>query len=286
MTRLSDSLLDHLLLQDVPFGDLTTDSLGIGERPASITYSARNPMMLCGSEEAARMLEMKGALVQHLIPSGRLLAEGEPFLVATGNAEALHAVWKISQTLVEYLSGIATRTRRIVDAAHRIAPETVIACTRKNFPGTKEASTRAVRAGGGMMHRLGLSETILVFPEHRTFIAEPAALWIAALKARATEKKIVVEVDKLADAEELMSCGIDVIQLEKFSPEDTARAVEIARRHSPMPAVAVAGGVTEDNVGAYVEAGCRLIVTSSPFFGKPCDVKVVLRPRRTEQAET
>ncbi|RCW23141.1 molybdenum transport protein [Ciceribacter lividus] len=278
MSRLSDSLLDQLLLQDVPLGDLTTEGLGIGARSAEITYCARNPMVLCGSEEAGRMLEMRGVRIDHLLPSGRMLAAGEIFLSAQGSAQSLHAVWKISQTLVEYLSGIATRTRRIVDAARNVAPETVIACTRKNFPGTKEVSIRAIRAGGGIMHRLGLSETILVFPEHLAFVDEPPDIWMTKLRAQAPEKKIVVEAATVEAAEQLIACGADVIQLEKFSPQETAVVVDLARRQRPSPVVAVAGGVTEDNVGAFVETGCRLIVTSAPFFGKPCDVKVTLKP--------
>ena len=105
-----------------------------------------------------------------LRPMSDRIAAGTVFLEGRGPAAGIHLAWKVSQTLVEYASGIATRTRRIVEAARAEAPDIAVACTRKNFPGTKEISVKAVLAGGAQMHRLGLSETLLVFPEHATFL--------------------------------------------------------------------------------------------------------------------
>ncbi|MBP2229704.1 molybdenum transport protein [Azospirillum agricola] len=278
MIVLPDSALDALLAQDVPHGDLTTDSLGIGGRPATMRFAARGAMVLAGTEEAARLVEKAGGRVLRFSPSGTAVEAGTVFLEADGPAGALHRAWKVAQTLVEYASGIATRARRIVEAA----PGVTVACTRKNFPGAKDISVKAVMAGGAVMHRMGLSETLLVFPEHRAFLPgppeAPAAAWIAELRRRAPEKKIVVEADSVEAAIALAEAGADVIQLEKLPPE-AAHAVIGATRHlTPAPAVAPAGGVTEANAAAYAAAGCRLLVTSAPYFGQPADVKVTLQP--------
>jgi molybdenum transport protein len=274
MIVLSDSALDALLVQDVPYGDLTTDSLEIADQPALMSFAARAAMVLAGNEEAARLVEKAGGRVTRVSPSGTSLEAGAVFLEADGPAGALHRAWKVAQTLTEYASGIASRARRIVDAA----PGVTVACTRKNFPGAKDLSVKAVIAGGAVMHRLGLSETLLVFPEHRAFLPGPPEEWIAALRRKAPEKKIVVEAGSVEEAVALAKAGADVIQLEKLPPEAAAAVIAATRALTPPPVVAPAGGVTEANAAAYAAAGCRLLVTSAPFFGPPADVKVTLRP--------
>ncbi|KAA0686658.1 ModD protein [Azospirillum brasilense] len=274
MIVLSDAALDALLAQDVPYGDLTTDSLGIAAAPARIRFAARGAMVLAGTEEAARLIEKAGGTVTSVRPSGTAVEAGALILEGHGPAGALHRGWKVAQTLVEYASGIATRARRIVEAA----PGVTVACTRKNFPGAKDLSVKAVLAGGAVMHRLGLSETILVFAEHRAFLSGPPEAWIADLRRRAPEKTIVVEVDTVADAIAFACAGADVLQLEKRTPEEARAVVEATRNLPRPPVVAAAGGVTEDNAAAYAAAGCPLLVTTAPFFGRPADVKVVLEP--------
>lgn len=274
MIVLPDSALDALLAQDVPYGDLTTDSLGLADRPAAMRFSARGAMVLAATEEAARLIEKAGGRVTRFDPSGTAVEAGAVFLEADGPAGALHRAWKVAQTLTEYASGIATRARRIVDAA----PGVTVACTRKNFPGAKDISIKAVMAGGAVMHRMGLSETLLVFPEHRAFLPGPPEAWIAALRRKAPEKKIVVEAGSVEEAVALAKAGADVIQLEKLPPEAARAVIEATRGLTPAPVVAPAGGVTEANAPAYAAAGCRLLVTSAPFFGQPADVKVTLQP--------
>jgi len=274
MIVLPDSALDALLAQDVPYGDLTTDSLGLAGRPATMRFAARAAMVLAGTEEAARLVEKAGGRLTQVLPSGTAVEAGAVFLESDGPADALHRAWKVAQTLTEYASGIATRARRIVDAA----PGVTVACTRKNFPGAKDLSVKAVMAGGAVMHRMGLSETLLVFPEHRAFLSGPPEAWIADLRRRAPEKKIVVEAGSVEEAVALAEAGADVIQLEKLPPEAARAVIEATRHLTPAPVVAPAGGVTEANAAAYAAAGCRLLVTSAPFFGPPADVKVTLQP--------
>ena len=267
--------LDAWLGEDAPYGDLTTELLGIETVPARITFAARSGMVLAGVEAAAALLERAGAYPRDVRRSGVPLAAGDAFLVAEGPAGALHRAWKVAQTLVEYAAGIATAARRVVDAA---GPDVVVACTRKSFPGTKAISVEAVRAGGAVMHRLGLSETVLVFPEHRAFLDVAPAVWLAGLKARAPERKIVVETGDVADAVALARCGADVLQLEKLSPAEVAEVVAAVGAVAPLVLIAAAGGVDEANARAYARAGASVLVTSAPFFARPCDVQVKLTP--------
>lgn len=275
---LSDTRLLELLAQDAPHGDLTTAALGIGACPGVIRYAARDAMTLACAEEAARMLALVGACPELIRPEGSRLAAGEVFLTATGPAAALHLAWKVSQTLVEYASGIASRTAAIVAAARAANPAIAVACTRKNFPGSKDIAIRAVAAGGGRMHRLGLSETLLVFAEHRAFLdADPAAA-MAALRAREPERRLVVEVATPDEAVAMAAAGAEALQLEKFPPGQVAEVVARTRHMVPPPLVIAAGGVTEANAAAYAATGCGLLATSAPYFAPPRDVAIRLGP--------
>lgn len=278
MRALDDGRLDAILAQDVPYGDLTTDTLGIADRPGRIVFTARAAMVVAASHDAARMFERVGAMVRRVAPPGTALTPGALILEAEGPAGGLHRAWKVAQTLVEYASGIATRARAIVEAAHGVAPGVAVACTRKNFPGTKEVAVAAVRAGGAVMHRLGLSETVLVFAEHRAFLDQPPDAWIAALKARLPEKMVVVEVGSVDEALELARAGADVLQLEKFPVAAVETVVAGVAALPIRPVVAAAGGVNETNAAAYAATGADVLVTSAPFFTRPADVKVVLEP--------
>jgi molybdenum transport protein len=273
--------LEQLVADDTPFGDLTTYSLGIDHIPGQMEFLARGSMIVAEAESAAAMLEIAGCQVKLATASGAALAPGERILFAEGAACALHRGWKVSQTLIEIWSGVATAARAIVDAAAAVSPDVVVACTRKNVPGTKSFAIRAVRAGGAIMHRLGLSETILVFPEHRTFLAEPLAGTVKRLRHGAPEKKLVIEVKSIDDAMAAADAGFDVIQAEKFSPEQVAALCERLRGASvragvARPVIAAAGGVNAANAAAYAKAGADILVTSAPYLARPCDVQVNL----------
>lgn len=277
---LTDADLLALLAQDVPHGDLTTDGLGLAAAPAAIAFRSRRPIVLCGTEEAARLLELAGARLTRVLASGIAVTPDDLVLSAQGGAADLHRVWKVAQTLVEYASGIATATSAIVGALRAAGFDTPVACTRKNFPGTKAIAVKAVAAGGGVMHRLGLSESLLVFPEHRAFIAAadlgPA---LQRLRARNPERRLVAEVGSIDEALRLAAQGADVLQLEKFSPEAVAACVQALRAAGHATPVAPAGGVNAGNAVAYAAAGAALLVTSAPYFAGPVDIAVTLAPR-------
>ncbi|MCF2525040.1 ModD protein [Bradyrhizobium sp. G127] len=282
-TIASRAELEALLLDDVPYGDLTTDALGIGVAPGSMQFTARDPMILALAEDAAAIIEVAGGRVDLHAGSGSALDRGSPILTAHGSAAALLRSWKVAQTLIEIWSGVATDARAIVDAATAVAPWVVVACTRKNTPGTKHFAVAAVKAGGAVMHRLGLSETVLVFPEHRAFLGdEPLAAVAARLRRAAPEKRLVIEITTVEAALAAAEAGFDVIQAEKFAPTEI---VSLAAQLSTMqhrPIIAAAGGINAGNVAVYAQAGADVVVTSSPYLAKPRDVQVRIGPRATE----
>jgi molybdenum transport protein len=273
LLRLSDADIERWLAEDVPYGDLTTQALQIGLAPGCMVFRAGADMVASSTEEAARLLVLAGARVDGVVPSGSRMHAGEVLLTADGPAAALLAGWKVAQTLVEYASGIASAARRIVDAARAVNPAVVVACTRKTFPGTKAVAVKAIMAGGASAHRLGLSESVLLFPEHRAFFGDRGlAEVVAGLRSACPEKKIVVEVVDAAQAEEAIRAGADVVQLERFSPAATRAVVEAVGGGATV--IAAAGGVNAANAAEYAAAGALVLVTSAPYSASPVDVKV------------
>jgi len=278
-TAASRAELEQLLADDVPYGDLTTDALGIGAAPGKMEFTARDRMVLALAEDAAGIIELTGCKADLRAQSGAALDPGSPILVAHGPAVALLRSWKVAQTLIEVWSGVATDARAIVDAATAVAPHIAVACTRKNVPGTKRFAVAAVKAGGAVMHRLGLSETVLVFPEHCAFLGEQSlAGAVERLRRAVPEKRLVIEVTTLEAAVEAATAGFDVIQAEKFAPVEisslVARMASMGSVRSRPVLVAAAGGINAANVAAFAQAGADVVVTSSPYLARPRDVQV------------
>lgn len=277
------SELEQLLVDDVPHDDLTTYVLGIGARPGEMAFAACDAMVLAEAESAVALIELAGARAWLAARSGDRLEAGAAILLARGPAAALHRSWKVAQTLIETWSGVATAARAIVDAAQAVAPHIAVACTRKTAPGTKSFAVRAIRAGGATVHRLGLSETVLIFPEHRAFLGdETLAQTVARLRQATPETMLVIEVTSHAEALAAADAGFDVIQVEKFSPQKTGEVVAALKSRdlpsAKRPLVAAAGGITSENAADYARAGADVLVTSAPYRGRPRDVQVRIAP--------
>lgn len=279
MMRTPDTVLEAWLRDDCPFEDLTTVGLGIEHVPGRLEACVKAPGLIAGSADAARLFEMAGAQVRlHVRDGERLDARGLVF-EALADAGTLHRVLKVAQCVMEYASGIANRTAEMVAAAERGRAGCRVSLTRKHMPGTKYLSAAAALAGGGIMHRWGLSDSILVFDQHRVFAGDDWTPAFARLKSLSPERKVAAEADSAEEALRLVGLGVDILQCERFSPEALAELIPEVRALRPGLVVSAAGGVRADNAEAYARAGCDLLVTSWPYFGRPFDVKMVLSRR-------
>ena len=275
---LSDEDLTRLLADDVPAGDLTTETLGIAAVPGRVEFRARGAMCVSGLEEARRLFELAGvAHCRIYATSGAHVEAGAMLLTTEGRAGALHRAWKTAQNLVEWMSGLATSAAALVEAAHPLP----VACTRKNVPGAKALSIKAVRSGGAIMHRLGLSETLLIFAEHRMFMDMQPADALCHLHARQPEKRCVVEVGSIEEALAWAKAGTEILQLEKFTPPEIMSLRERLDAAGLSPTLIATGGVNARNAAAYAEAGVDMIATSAPFTAPPADVAVRFEPLTT-----
>ena len=275
---IDDATLDRWIKEDVPYLDLTTHVLGIGATAGRLTMRCRTPITVCGTEEARRIFIKLGATAEEWLPSGRRVEARQQLLSVTGSAQALHLGWKVAVNILEYASGIATRTAALVTAARAVAPHIEIVSTRKGFPGTRELAVKAVVAGGGSPHRLGLSETILVFAQHRVFLASPAEFTsrLAEWKSHAPEKNFLVESTGLDEALAAVRAGADGIQFDKVPPAELKGYVAALRAEREGLVLIAAGGITPENVVAFASTGVDALATSTVYHGAPADIAAVM----------
>lgn len=280
MYKLLDYEIDRLIEEDVPYLDLTSHLLGIEAQPARITIFTREKGIACGTEEAEGIFEKLEIQVDAKVPSGARIYHGDVLISGTGEAGSLHMAWKIAQNVLEYCSGIATKTGRLLEEARVRNSRLMILATRKNFPGTRKLVTKGIIAGGGLPHRLGVSESVLVFGNHLNILGGLEGLLdrLEEIKALACEKKIIVETSDLEEAAVLAAAGVHGIQLDKVVFEDVREKLAALKGQFPDLTVLVAGGINDKNAESYSDPNVDGIVTSSLYYGKPLDLGCRIEP--------
>ena len=276
---ISDARIDQLIAEDVPYIDLTTQMLGISDKPARIEFFTREDATVCATEEAARVLQHLGAEVESLVPSGEQVVAGTILLVAVGPAGALHKAWKVCLNLLDHCSAVATKTHNLVSAAKSANPACEVLTTRKSMPGVKDLLTKAVTAGGAFPHRLGLSETVLVFDNHARLMGGFEAFLEALprLRSKCIEKKLFVEAN--ADqARALARAGVDGIQFDKIPADELAALVAELRAIDSHCTLIAAGGINAKNAAAYAATGVDGLATTAPFSAAPLDMSARILP--------
>ncbi len=278
--RLTEAEIEKLIEEDVPYFDLTSHLLNLKNTKAEIIYSVRESSVVCGTEECARIFEKFNVKVEKVVESGTAVEKGEVIISGKGRGDNVHKVWKVCQNLLEYCSGIATGTRRLIEKAKSINPQIEVFTTRKTFPLAKKICIKGILCGGALPHRLGLSETVLIFRNHAVLKGglKNVLKELPFLKKKAPEKKIIVEAETVEEALECIVKGADIVQLDKFSIQEIKEVVRFRDSHNPQVKIAAAGGIREENVKEFAKSGADFLVLTSVYFSKPIDVKVEIVP--------
>jgi len=274
-----DSMVERWIEEDVPGFDLTSHMLKLDKTEGRLTFRTRDKTCMCGLDEAKAVFEKLGCKTENLCETGDTLNKSALILSAEGRGDALHAGWRVALNLLEYSSGIATRTSQLVNNANK-GGSVMVCGTRKSFPGTRKLSQKAMIAGGGIHHRMGLGETILIFPNHYILTSLNEVLMeIKNIKMKTPEKKFGMEVDNINDALKAAEAGIDTLQVDKFSPQEVKETVEKVKNRHPEIVIAAAGGINADNAEEYAGAGADILVTSWMYFGKPADISAKMEKK-------
>ncbi|CAM3932686.1 putative nicotinate-nucleotide pyrophosphorylase [carboxylating] [Vibrio aerogenes CECT 7868] len=276
---ISDTEVEKILEEDISTIDLTSLALSLKDEPASITFQARHLTMISAVEEVVTILKKLNLTVTSFKPSGTLIQPGESFIQAQGMSSAIQIAWRTCSKTLEYFSGVATRTHHMVTMARKINPKVTIATTRKNIPGTKKMAIKSIICGGAIPHRLGLSETVLVFGEHMTMMGglDTFIERLPEIKTRMIEKKIGAEAHSFEAGIQLVHAGIDFVQLDKFDIQSTATFIEKAKHINKNIIVIATGNINIENIEDYTKTGADVINTSFPYHGKPADIKAEIK---------
>ena len=279
LVRIPQSRVEYFIQEDLSYIDLTSAVLDVDEQPGRMEYYTREACVLAGSDVVARMAGELGCIVVVRERDGAQLLAGQVFMVVEGAAARLHQLWKVGLNTFDHLSAVATKTRQMVDAVHAANPDCEVLTTRKSMPGVKDLLTDAVMVGGAFPHRLGLSETVLVFEQHLAFLGglEGFLERLPEFRSRCCEKKLFVEAAP-DEAHRIARAGVDGIQLDKAKPEELAKLVPELRIINPSMTIIASGGVRSDNAAAYARTGVDGLATTAPFTAKPIDMSVRMSP--------
>jgi len=251
-----DRLVAAALAEDLGFGDVTSLSTIPPETTGRATFQAKDTGVLAGVpllESVYRHLDPAIRVEVHLA-DGAALAPGMTIATVEGRAQPLLSGERVALNFLQFLSGIATRTARFVRLVDGTGAR--IVDTRKTVPGLRALSKYAVRVGGGHNHRFGLSDGVLIKDNHIR-----AAGGIGPAVARAREAaphmlRVEVETETLAQVEEALAAGADVLLLDNMPLERLREAVARCQGQALCEA---SGGVNEATVRAIAEAGVDLI---------------------------
>ncbi len=250
-------LIDAALREDLgSAGDVTTNSVVLPDSVITARIVCRQDGVLAGLPVA---LDVFGTyepdiVIEPLRRDGEVVRAGDCVAALEGPARAILTCERTALNFLIRLSGIASATRRAVEA---VGPHKArIACTRKTTPGLRLIEKYAVRAGGGVNHRFGLFDGVLIKDNH---IVAAGGLAAAVARVRAAVghmTKVEVECDTLAQVELALDVGVDAILLDNMTPDDITIAVDLVAGRALTEA---SGGITPQSVGDYAATGVDLI---------------------------
>lgn len=274
--HLTRALVASALAEDIgPLGDLTASLVPVEAR-ASVDVMVRADGVIAGTACATEVFAQldPAVTVTWLIDDGEAVGPGTKLGRVDGPLRSILVGERSALNFLCHLSGVATLTRRFVQAA---GPTARIWDTRKTIPGLRAVEKAAVRAGGGVNHRGSLSEFVLVKDNHLAGLGISDA--VARARARWPGRTVEVECERAEQVQEAITAGATMVLLDNMTPEEVSACVALARTTAPSGfLVEVSGGITLDNVRVYADAGADLISTSAITQSAPAlDVAFDLR---------
>lgn len=260
VNELEDRLIDLSFAEDIGDGDHTTLCCIPDTAMGKSHLLIKEDGILAGVEVAKRVFARfdHTMQVEVLINDGAHVKKGDIAMVVTGKVRSLLQTERLMLNIMQRMSGIATMTAKYVERLK--GTKTHVLDTRKTTPGMRMLEKQAVKIGGGMNHRIGLFDMILLKDNHIDFaggIANAINRCHEYLKEKGLDLKIEIEVRNFDELRQAMECGgINRIMLDNFSVEDTKKAVEIVAGKYETES---SGGITFDTIRDYAECGVDFI---------------------------
>lgn len=260
VNELEDRLIDLAFAEDIGDGDHTTLCCIPEDAMGKSHLLIKEDGILAGVEVAKRVFAKFDPTMQVevLINDGTPVKKGDIAMVVTAKVRSLLQTERLMLNIMQRMSGIATMTNKYVERLK--GTKTHVLDTRKTTPGLRMLEKQAVKIGGGMNHRIGLFDMILLKDNHIDFcggITNAISRCHEYLKEKGLDLKIEIEVRNFDELAEAMNCGgINRIMLDNFSVADTKKAVDIVGGKFETES---SGGITFDTIRDYAECGVDFI---------------------------
>jgi len=251
-------------------GDLTGNATVPAEARLTCDYVSRADGVLAGLPVLAAVVDLAlpGGTLTAYLKDGEALHPGTAIARISGNARGVLALERTSLNILGHLSGVATVTRRWVDAVAGTGAR--IRDTRKTMPLLRDLEKYAVRCGGGVNHRRGLDDAVLIKDNHVAAAGSVGAALDAVFAAYPDADFVIqVEVDSLAQLDESLAHGATQILLDNFSLEDSAEAVRRVRASHPGVLLEASGGLTLDRAPAVAATGVDFLAIGALTHSAP-----------------
>ncbi|WP_135365394.1 carboxylating nicotinate-nucleotide diphosphorylase [Halosimplex halophilum] len=263
-----DSKIEGWLREDVGHHDVTNQVPG--ETTGRLVAKERG--VVAGLEAARAVFDYLGVAVTDSADAGDRIDAGETVLEVAGAARDVLRGERVAVNVAGHASGVATKTRRAVDAARTESDDVRVAATRKTTPGLRGVEKRAVVAGGGDTHRLDLSHMVMVKDNHVAEMGLESA--VEHFRERASfATKVEVEVEAPGEAPRAAAAGADIVLLDNMDPETTAEAVALLRETAADLGREVlaeaSGGITVETVPDYAATGADVVSMGSLTHSAP-----------------
>jgi nicotinate-nucleotide pyrophosphorylase (carboxylating) len=269
--NVKESLI-NFLIEDIGTGDITSNttlSPSIFAR-AQIVCKTEDTAMVCGLKEAGMIFDICDCRNHTLVKDGTIVEKQTIVMDITGKALSILKAERTALNLIMRMSGIATETRKFVDAVDAYKDSVRIACTRKTVPGLRFFDKKAVSIGGGDSHRMSLDDMVLIKDNHIFFSESVEKSVKLARQNVGSSIRVECEVTTLDSAIAAINAGADIIMLDNFSPSDVSRTIkEITKKGIRNKAkLEVSGGISLQNVKSYAKSRPDIIsighLTHSP----------------------
>ncbi|AKB80297.1 Molybdenum transport system protein ModD [Methanosarcina horonobensis HB-1 = JCM 15518] len=252
-------LFDLYFYEDCPYQDESAELLRLEGWGKMRIVSRENGTCACAGE-LAEYYERKGLKIRNYLEDGMTFKPGDAIFEAEGDLKLLFKLWRVSQTFLSLMCAISTKTASLVSAGRKANPDLIIATSRKTHPGSRIFELKAVRAGGGDIHRNSLSDSIQLSQNHLEVAGE-----LGKLRAM---KKIEIEPRTRKEAFKYVEMS-NIMLLDHLSPEELRELGPELKKINPKLELAV-GGIEAKRIPEYAPF-VDIIVISAPYYANPLD---------------
>lgn len=246
----------RFLNEDIGKGDITSNLLPRKKIKAYII--CKQECTVAGVNYVKAIFASKGCKTRIIKNDGNKIKRNQIVCEIIGSVQSILGCERTALNLLSRMSGIATKTKKLVRKIHDVNPRIKLFSTRKTAPGLRFFDKEAVKIGGGEKHRMALDEMIMIKDNHLAVVGSLSRL---ILKARKKYKKIEVEVENQEDALLAASTGADIVMLDNFSPKEIIKTVDQLKKSKLRQRITLeaSGGINEKNIASYANTGIDMI---------------------------